>query len=63
MTPTGVNTETLAPAPLILVIENDPTQRTLSSSGLRSAGYKAADAKKEAIEEKIGGRRHLIFVC
>lgn len=41
----GDDSELPAQAPLILVIEDDPTQRLLSSSVLRSAGYDVAEAE------------------
>lgn len=39
------NSELPERAPLILVVEDDPTQRLLSSSVLRSAGYEVAEAE------------------
>lgn len=39
------DSELPADGPLILVIEDDPTQRLLSSSVLRSAGYEVAEAE------------------
>ncbi|MDP3750558.1 MAG: response regulator [Polaromonas sp.] len=41
----GDDFELPAQAPLILVIEDDPTQRLLSSSVLRSAGYEVLEAE------------------
>ncbi|GAB3471101.1 response regulator [Polaromonas eurypsychrophila] len=41
----GGDTELRANVSLILVIEDDPTQRLLSSSVLRSAGYEVAEAE------------------